>query len=273
LVSIEDISPDNLDDMFRICSWDRAFAPNDDPVLKEGKEVRRQWLLDMLERHGPCVKIAYLEGRPVALIVFYPEEAVPYVADPRMDVVHLQCIYNPLLKDQRRGIGAALMKDLVDDCRSGLKILGGRPCSFLVTRPFPHEGDLPLSEFYEKYGFKQGSQEMFLEIGGKYVERETREYSPLAEDRGRIIVLYNPACEWGYFLAHKVEIIVHEMDPDLPVQIFNIWEKPEAFMKRPLKRVTSGQVIVNAKFLQGSLFWTDQNTFRREVVKALGNSK
>jgi GNAT superfamily N-acetyltransferase len=272
MLRVEDISQDNLDDIFKICSLERIFAPMDDPVLTEGIEVRRRWLIDMLKQHRPCAKIAYLDGRPVAQIVFYPEETIPYIANPRKDVVHLQCIYNPFPEAQRRGIGAALMKDLVDECKSGLSSLGGRPCSFLVTKSFSHEGDLPLSEFYEKYGFRQGSQEMFLEIGGKYVERETREYRPLPEDHGRIIVLYNPACEWGSFLAYKVVELGHEIDPDLPVEIFNIWEKPEAFMKRPLKRVTSGRVITNAKLLEGGVFWIDQDAFRRLMKEALGNT-
>jgi hypothetical protein len=103
------------------------------------------------------------------------------------------------------------------------------------------------------------------------VATETREYRPLPEDRGRIIVLYNPACEWGCFLAYKVEELGHEMDPDLPVEIFNIWERPEAFVKRPLQRVTSGRVVVNAKLLEGGIFWTDQDAFRRLVKESLRN--
>jgi len=267
MLLVENLSEENLKDVFKICSWDRAFAHNDDPVLERGREIKRRWLLDMLEQHGPCAKIAYLDGRPVAQIVFYPEEAIPYIADPRKDVVHLQCIYSPFPDAQRRGVGTALMKDLLDECRSGLSFLWGRPCSFLVTKPSPHEGDLPLDDFYEKYGFRQGSQEMFLEIGGKYVDRGTPEYRPLPEDHGRIIVLYNPACEWGAFLAYKVEEIGKEVD--LPVETFNIWEKPEAFMKRPIDRVTSGRVIVNTKLLEGGLFWSDQNAFRRVLKETL----
>jgi GNAT superfamily N-acetyltransferase len=265
MLLVENLSEENLEDVFKICSHDRFNGP----LHRRGMEVRRQWLMDMLEQSGSCAKIAYLDGRPVAQIVFYPEETIPYIAGPRKDVVQLQCIYNPFPEAQRRGVGAALMKDLVDECKSGLSSLGGRPCSFLVTKPVPHEGDLPLSEFYEKYGFRQGSQEMFLEIGGKYLERGTPEYSPLPEDRGRIIVLYNPACEWGAFLAYKVEELGHEMDPDLPVEIFNIWEKPKAFMKRPIDRVTSGRVITNTKLLVGGLFWSDQNAFRRVLKEAL----
>jgi len=62
LMRIEDISEKNLDDVFKICSSNRIFAPMDDPILEKAREFKRQWLLDMLEQYGPCTKIAYLDG-------------------------------------------------------------------------------------------------------------------------------------------------------------------------------------------------------------------
>jgi len=61
---LENVSEENLDDLFEICSGYRAFAPRDDPTLEKGREIKRRLLLDMLDRHGPCAKIAYLDGRP-----------------------------------------------------------------------------------------------------------------------------------------------------------------------------------------------------------------
>lgn len=266
---LENVSEENLDDVFEICSGHRAFAPRDDPTLEKGVEIKRQLLLDMLDRHRPCGKIAYLDGKPAAQILFHPEETIPYIHDPRKDAIHLQCIYSPFPGSQRRGAGAALMKDLVDECKTGLSCLRGRPCSFLVTRPFPHEGDLSLSEFYGKYGFRQGSQEMFLEIKGDYVPREASEYNPLPEDLDKTIILYNPLCEWGYFAAHKIKELIQELDQDLPVKAFNIWERPEEYTKRPLQRVTSARVIVNTQ-VNNISFWTNREAFLRNVKEILG---
>jgi len=265
MLIIENLSEENLEDVFKICSHNRF----DGPLHKKGIEVRKRWLIDMLEQNGPCAKIAYLEGRPVAQIAFYPEETIPYIHDPRKDVINLQCIYNPFPEAQRKGVGAALMKALLDECNTGLDCLGGRPCSFVVTRPFQHEGELSFSEFYKKYGFRQGPQEMFLEIKGEYVPREILEYRPLPEDRGRVIILYNPACEWGYFLAYKIKELLKEMDPVPSVEIFNIWERPEGFLKRPLQRVTSGRVIVNGQLYKGVSFWTDREAFLQNVEDAM----
>jgi GNAT superfamily N-acetyltransferase len=265
MLLVENLSKENLEDVFEICSHNRF----DGPLHKKGIEVRRRWLIDMLDQHGSCAKIAYLDGRPVAQIQFYPEETIPYVHEPRKDVVYLQCIYNPFPEAQRKGAGAALMEALVDECHMGLDCLGGRPCSFVVTRPFQHEGDLSFSEFYKKYGFRQGPQEMFLKIKGEYVPREIPEYHPQPEDRGRVIILYNPACEWGHFLAFTMKELLKGMDPVPSVEIFNIWERPEGFLKRPLQRVISGRVIVNGQLIKGGVFWTDREALRREVEEAM----
>ena len=162
MLRVEDISEKNLDDVFMFCSRNRPWAPMDDPGEK-ARDLKRQWLLEMLERYGPCTKIAYIDEKPVAQITFYPEEAIPFLHNPRKDVVNIKCIYNSHPEARRKGAGAALLKALVDEGHSGLECLGGRHCRFVVTRPFPHEGDLPLADFYDKYGFKQGRS---IDLGG-----------------------------------------------------------------------------------------------------------
>jgi len=271
LLNIENISEENLDDVFKICSWNRVFAPADDPILEKGREFKRQWLLDMLERYGPCTKIAYLDGKPVAQILFYPEETVPYLHNPRKGVINLKCIFNPFPEAQRKGVGAALMKSLVDEGHTGLDCLGGSPCRFVVTRTFPHEGDLPLADFYEKYGFKQGHQEMFLEIKEKYVPMKIPDLSPLPEDRGRTILLYNVNCEWGYYYAMMAGDLIHSKHPYHPVEIFNSWKEPEEYKKRGggWMLIAAG-ILVNAQVPENPfIFWLDRDAFIRNVEEAM----
>jgi GNAT superfamily N-acetyltransferase len=269
------VSEENLEDVFKICARAfKIFAHNRfDCLLQEkGVEVRRRWLIDRLEQQGPCAKIAYVDGRPVAQISYCPEETMPYIRNPRKDVVNILCIYNSFPEAQRKGVATALVKDLVDECDSGLSCFRGRPCRFVVTLPFPREERLLLTEFYEKYGFRQGHKEMFLEIKGEYVPRDIPEYHPLPGDLDRTIILYNPACEWGYFYAFKVEELIQEMDPDHPVEIYNIWERPEEYVKRSHQRVTAGRAIVKGQVISGGIFWTDREAFRREVEEALANT-
>jgi hypothetical protein len=140
-----------------------------------------------------------------------------------------------------------------------------------VTRTFPHEGDLPLSDFYEKYGFKQGHQEMFLEIKGKYMPQKIPELRSLPEDRGKIIVTYNPDCEGGYFYAMTVKEIFQGKYPNLPIEIFNSWKKPEDYKKRGggWMQIAVG-ILVNAQVPKDPfVFWTDQKAFIRDVDELL----
>ena len=108
---------------------------------------------------------------------------------------------------------------------------------------------------------------MFLEIKRDYVPRENSYYQPLPEDLEKTVILYNPLCEWGFYAAHKIQEFVKELDLGLPVEAFNIWERPEEYMKRPFQMVTSARSIFNAQEIGG--FWADRETFLRNVKEIL----
>lgn len=93
---MRDISDITIDDVFKVCSHGRL----NDPLQKKGIELRRRWLTNMLSDYGPCVKIAYLDERPVAQIMYYPEDAAPFITMPRPGVVLLRCVYNPFPEAQ-----------------------------------------------------------------------------------------------------------------------------------------------------------------------------
>ena len=268
MLRIKNVSEENLEDGISICSGNRSFALASNPIVEKGREIKRQWLLNMLRLYGPCMKIAYLDEKPVGQILFYPEEALPYLHNPRKDVIYSKCIYIPLPEARGKRVGSSLLKDLVDECRMGLDCLGGRPCRFIVSRSFPHEGDLPLDDFYEKRVFRKGDQEMFLEINDKYVPQEIPGIRTLEEDRGKIVATYNPDCEWGYFYAATTGEI---FQGKYPIEIFNSWEKPEEYKKRG-----GGWMLIAVGILANSRvpenpfgFWTDRQAFVKNVETAL----
>jgi hypothetical protein len=130
---------------------------------------------------------------------------------------------------------------------------------------------LPINDFYEKYGFKQGHQEMFLEINSKYVPMEIPEFRSLPEDRGKIILTYNPDCEWGYFYVMTTKKIFQDKYPDLPIEIFNSWEKPEEYKKRGggWMLIAAG-ILVNAQVPKNPFdFWSDRKAFIQNVENIL----
>jgi len=270
---VKNVSEYNRIDVFEICSHAFEISPRNqfDCLLhNRGVEVRNRWLNDRLVQQGPSAKIAYLDGDPVAQIQFWPEEMIPYSREPRKDVVSIICIYSPIPEAQRKGAASTLVKSLVEECHLGLECLDGKPCSYVVTLPFPRTAVQLLTDFYEKCGFKQSRGEMFLEITGRYVAKEMTDFQPLHGDLDRTIILYNPACEWGCFYAYKVEEFIQSVDPEHPIEKYNIWEQPESYKKRYLQRVTAGQAIVKGQLISGGIFWTDREVFHREVVEALG---
>jgi GNAT superfamily N-acetyltransferase len=273
LLRIADVTEENVEDVLMICSGNRPHAPMDDPVLEKGRKLKRQWLLDMLEHNGCCGKIAYLNEKPVGQILFYPEVTIPYISTPRTDVIYLKCIYIAVPDAQHQGVGDALMKALINECHTGVECLGGRPCRFLVTQPFPHEGTLPLTDFYAKYGFKQGQQEMFLEVNGKYVPQELLEYRSLPEDRDKVLLIYNQDCEWGYFFVTTVKELIQKNYPNLPIETYNNWKTPEEYLKHPHRPLIAASIIVNAQLNRNPfVFWIDRKAFLRDVDEALRHS-
>ncbi|MBN2334433.1 GNAT family N-acetyltransferase [Candidatus Bathyarchaeota archaeon] len=272
MLVIEDLSKRNLDDAFGICSNAVRINPEDtvdSKIYREGVEAKRRWLLGWLEEEGCCGKIAYLDGRPVAQIQFFPEERTPYISEPRKGVVGIRCVYNAVAEARRRGVATALVKTLTDECMSGLACLGGGRCSFVATLPFPAEGRASMPKLFEKCGFSQGNREMYLEVGGEYASREVPECSLVPGDMDRTIILYNSACEWGYFQAINARDIVQGMAPDHTVEVYDIWQSPEEYMKRSLHRVVSARVTVKGEAIRGGIFWTDRAAFIREVEEAL----
>jgi hypothetical protein len=85
-VTLRELSDDNIDDLIGVCS---SLDPESDE-LKMGVKTRREWLTDMLSKHDSIARIAYIEGKPVAQIMFYPERADPSVSGARQHVWSLR---------------------------------------------------------------------------------------------------------------------------------------------------------------------------------------
>lgn len=261
-VRIENLQNSNIDDLIQVCSSKKL----DDPIHQRGIALKKAWLREMLRSYGPFAKIAYLHERPVAQILFYPEEADPTSILKRRCVIHLSCIYNPAPEAKRRGIGTRILQSLVEDCRSGAGCLRGTPCWFIVTRPFDTGEALPLHQFYSRKGFKSSPTDpgvMYLPISEPYQpEPPQGEYDPLSEDRGRAAVFYGPSCEFSYPFAISIAETIREIAPGLPIELINQWERPKESIRRK-----NCEIIVNARPIK--TFFMEKEKFQREVKEAL----
>ncbi len=243
-------------DVFEVCSPDAEPGSK----LMEGRRLRESWLRETLRDHGPFTKVAYLDGRPVSQIMYYPEAALPYIADSRGGVVRIECVYSRV---HGKGAGSALLEDLVREAGEGVESLRGEPCRFLVTEPFSTGEGLDLKEFYERSGFREGDGEMYLEINGDYEPRRRTVYTPLEEDAGRAVVIYNINCEYSVGFAEGVKRLIHEIEPGYHVEIINMWTGPQESSRRG-----NELVIVNKRPIKS--YWRTPE-FRQEVEAAIGN--
>jgi GNAT superfamily N-acetyltransferase len=255
---VKDLEGGNVDDVFRVCSHRRL----DNPLQRMGIRIKRKWLLEMLEKYGPCTKVAYLDGKPVAQLLYYPEEAIPYIEKTRRDVIRLHCLYNPFPETRGRGIASSLVKSLVDEAEKGMRMFNGRRCRFIVAEPFNTGEGIPLETFYQSMGFKWGVEEMYLELTASYRPRERREYTALWEDKEKAIILYGPLCEYSYPFALRIMELIRDVEPKLPIELIDMWSQPKEASKR-----CGEQVIVNATPIR--VWWGDREGFKKAVERAL----
>jgi len=166
-VEIEDIKEANLVDIPKACRdcvyWE--FPQEFEKVKAEKAEAqkksmleqkKREWFVQILKEFGTCGKIAYYNGKPVAYAQFAPSVWLPktshYESKPvgklEEGVVFLSCLYIADETLRGKGLGEALLKNIIED----LKRRG-----FKAVETFARRGDSknpagPL-EFYIKNGF------------------------------------------------------------------------------------------------------------------------
>ena len=257
-VTIKDVDASRIDDVFSVCSHSRL----DDPLQRKGMEIKRRWLTRMLEEYSRCTKVAYLDGKPIAQILYYPEAADPTVAGPRDRVMFIRCTYNPFVEAQKKGISSRLLDSVINECSEGPESLNRRPARFAVAQAFETGEGTSLVNFYASKGFQKGEGEMYLELHGEYTPRKTPTYESLPEDRGRALVFYDPVCEWSIGSATRIEGLLKEIEPTLPITTINSWENPHESTRR------GGQpLIVNATPITSN--WRDTEAFTAEVKQSL----
>lgn len=254
-LKIEDVRAESADTLIELCI---PLERRDDPYFIEGALLKRDWAIESINKFGSIAKVAYLGSRPVGLIQYLP--------DPLEGIVEIKCIFVPDKLDQRKGIGKALLKDLIDDLRKGLFDLYS--ASALVTWAFQVPGYYPQNEFYLRMGFKRVREnDPFLlyyplKEGFRY-SSVGRKYTPLPEDKGRALIFYDPSCPFCMYFTGCMENLIREVAPSLHVRRVNIFREPEEVRKRgdvPLCTVNGVPI---------STFFLDKENFKKEVEDAL----
>lgn len=260
---IENLQESNIEDLIYVCSSKKL----NDPVHQQGIKLKKQWLGKMLEKYGSCAKIAYYNGKPVAQILYYPEEADVTKAFKRENVLVINCTYNPTSETHKLGIGTRLLQNVIQDAKQRRTCLGNKPCKFILAKTFNTGELLPLPEFYKKNGFLPTPEKnLYFQIESDYEQiRPTGEYEPLPEDKNKAIIFYGPTCEFGYSFAKKIEEIIRTVAPKIKIEMINEWEKPEESIKRK-----NWWLVVNAEPIR--TFFMETEKFKGEIMQAIGKN-
>ena len=257
---IENLQESNIEDLVYVCSSKRLT----DQVHQQGVKLKKQWLLEMQEKYGPCGKIAYYNKQPAAQILYYPEEADPIKAFKRENVLIINCTYNPTSEAQKLGVGTGLLQSVIKDAKQRKTCLGTRQCKFILAKAFNTGESLPLPEFYKKNGFlptPEGNL-LHLPIEGSYEPvTPVGEYEPLPEDKNKAVIFYGPICQFSYQFAKRIEGIIKEVAPSIKAEMINEWEKPKESLRR-----RNWWLVVNAKPIQ--TFFMQTEKFKQEVQQA-----
>ena len=143
-VIVKDLSEKNMDDhpCFRFGN-------------KETITMTKEWLRKVYHKFGPCVKVAYVSDKPVAMVQYAPMDILPHVDKPDdHETIVIHCIYIADKRYKGKGIGRKLMESLIRDLKKPHPYLSGERFRKVVavagkSRPGPAA---PV-EFFLKMGF------------------------------------------------------------------------------------------------------------------------
>jgi len=156
-IEIRDVTNENTDDLVGLCTpkWeDKRHAS----TLKEGGSKKREWIVKALEKFSVCAKVAYLEGKPVGFIEFYPMHAFPLLPERDKRTVMITCIFIQNKALQKRGIGSKLLQTLIQDLKQRplLSFKGEKADEIAVGSWGCHTGFPESLPRFRKFFFKNG---------------------------------------------------------------------------------------------------------------------
>jgi GNAT superfamily N-acetyltransferase len=113
-IEIRNVTDQNVDDLVGLCV-PRFEDERHAQTLKEGGLRKREWLEKALKRFGFCAKVAYVEGKPVGFIEFYPMSAFPLLPKRDKRTIIITCVFVQDKNLQKMGIGSRLVQALISE--------------------------------------------------------------------------------------------------------------------------------------------------------------
>jgi len=146
-VIIKDLSEENFDDhpCFKYLeTTERTVA------------ITKAWLREVYSKFGSCVKVAYINDKPIGMIQYAPKDIFPHVNQPEAHkTILIHCVYIADKKYERKGIGRRLVEALIKDMRRPHPYLKGEKFEKIeALAGMGRPGPAGPVEFFVKLGFK-----------------------------------------------------------------------------------------------------------------------
>jgi hypothetical protein len=252
---IEDVDTERVNDLVTLCI---PHSKKDDPLIIQGLKAKKEWAHRILAEYR-FAKIAYMASTPVGMIQYIPH--------PEERIVEIQCIFVPDTKNHRKGTGSALLKALQKEMDTSQPWFTREPLA-LVAHAFDMPGWYSQHEFYRRMKFKHVPNNpslLYYPIQKGYTYTKKEGGSPLEEDEGTALIMYDPLCPFCVYFTEKIKKAIKEV-ADIPIRVLNKRLDVEEVKKR-------GDIpICTVNNIPVKSFITDKERFQSEVKRALSHS-
>lgn len=249
--TIKDATEDEIGDVITLC----IPPDNHDPLLIKGVQTKKKWAQSVLDVYGSFARIAYKGSTPVGMIQYRP--------DIDENTLEITCIFVPDRQNHNKGIGTALLNDLLNDVKTPNPSFDMPPRA-VVTYAFEVPGFFPQHAFYQKKGFTNVEGDpylMYYPLQKGFIHTK-KVFTPQEEDRGNILIFFDPSCPFCVSFYEKLVTSIKEIT-DTPIRLINTYEDS----KEVKKRGTAPYCVVNTVPILS--FVTEKEKFQEEVRKAL----
>ncbi|HMK47654.1 MAG TPA: hypothetical protein VK436_13595 [Methanocella sp.] len=227
IFNFENITAKNVDDLMSVCGNMPGLDRN--PHFNEGREARKQWLLEMIGKFGTVGMLAYGEdGKARGFVEAIPASAHPlgYLAADQPRTMVIDCAW------YKQDAGVQVRKAILDEmlARKWFDKPLGKKCRYIDVLTLKNAPVMQY-DFYHDYGFKDAI-ELSGHATGRYLLRypiRGDEIRPRTEelnfsDAGRNVLLIGVyhQCHMPFMIAAKIRNAVEGVE-GVSVKVVDYW--------------------------------------------------
>ncbi|MEA2089877.1 MAG: GNAT family N-acetyltransferase [Thermoproteota archaeon] len=238
-IEVKSLSTENIDDEI-VCCLGKQLFENPPPEFAAGIEYKRNWLRKQISRYGEAGKIAYRNNEPVGFLEFVPDEIAPITMTEKERFVFVDCYY-VLRKEQRKGIGSALINSTIQEFSKAHSWFDNKPAQSIKLIAFEKQ-DWKNAEPFYKMGFKTELKWLYSGLKHRWIpvllsfaiqqrERKVRKIEiklPVHKSFPLSVKVFRSVpCPYGSPNFPWVRKVTSKFGRRVKLEILDMWEKPE----------------------------------------------